>query len=265
MIKCTQKHYSKLMKYLNEDVIYNTFIIADIQNHGFNKDYQQIYMQTDDDDNCTGVFLKYYNNLILSSNADDMEIMSVLQLVDDSVNIIMGKSAIIKKIHEIYSNQTKKSRKEFYNEKKLLVLKSREKLLPENKEIRFASLEDVDKVHQFLMNIPSFQQMYSEKDMIKNRIKNHEGIHIIMEKNGEIIAHGNSAAKTYRTNMIGGVAVQQKHQGKGYGKEIVSALCENIINEHRMPCLFSDYPLEKSLYSQLGFETIGTWGTIELK
>ena len=59
------------------------------------------------------------------------------------------------------------------------------------------------------MTFPEMRALYAEKGMIENRICGKEGFHIIMEKEGEIIAHGNSAATTDQTCMMGGICVAQ--------------------------------------------------------
>ena len=69
--------------------------------------------------------------------------------------------------------------------------------------LRIAKLDDVDDIYQFLMSFPEFVAPYGEKAMIVNRITNNEGIHVLFEENGKIIAHGNSAAKTEKILYAG--------------------------------------------------------------
>ena len=80
------------------------------------------------------------------------------------------------------------------------------------------------------------------------------------EKEGEIIAHGNSAATTDQTCMMGGICVAQDMRKKGYAKEILHTLCEEIRRQGKIPCIFSPEKEQYSIFEELGFEKYGRWG-----
>lgn len=65
--------------------------------------------------------------------------------------------------------------------------------------------------------------------MIADRIRNNDGIHLMLERDGEIVSHGNSTAGAGRTVMLGGVGTAPAFRGRGYASEIVSALSRAVL------------------------------------
>ena len=128
--------------------------------------------------------------------------------------------------------------------------------------LRIAKLDDVDAIYQFLMSFPEFVAPYGEKAMIVNRITNNEGIHVLLEENGKIIAHGNSAAKTEKSCMLGGICVDPAYRGNGYAQKVLSVLSEYIHREGKMPCIFAPADSEYSIFEKTGFEIYGTWAVV---
>ena len=72
--------------------------------------------------------------------------------------------------------------------------------------------------------------------------------------------HGNSAATTDQTCMMGGICVAQDMRKKGYAKEILHTLCEEIRRQGKIPCIFSPEKEQYSIFEELGFEKYGRWG-----
>ena len=47
---------------------------------------------------------------------------------------------------------------------------------------------------------------------------------------------------------------------KGYAKEILHTLCEEIRRQGKIPCIFSPEKEQYSIFEELGFEKYGRWG-----
>ena len=56
----------ELLEYLRGEPVYNTFLLADISNFGFDKEFQNVYAEVEEDV-IHGVYLTFYQNLILYS------------------------------------------------------------------------------------------------------------------------------------------------------------------------------------------------------
>ena len=255
IIKCNSTHTKVLKDFLKNDMVYNTFILADIDIYGFDKSFQDVYMKNDDRGNCESVYLKFHNNLILAG--DNLDLDFIDSLLKQDINIVMGKDNLIKQVNEISSDNY------IYCTKYMYSLYENKKLLAMDNNIETATLSDVDDIYEFLQTIEGFENMYKSKDMIINRIKSGEGFHLFLKRDGKIISHANSAAKSEFTTMIGGIATAEDFRGKNLAKEIVSLISKRIILQGRVPCTFCDREKSESFLTDIGFKEVGKWGTLE--
>lgn len=258
ILVCGEENREGLLEYLNREPVFHTFLLSDMEQYGFYQQFQTIYMQEEGGD-CCGVFLKYYNNLILSGDEQILDYQGISGLMTDGITTVMGKAEIMEQVMK-YAGKTAGIT---YN--KLYVHKE-ETLMPDRNGyiIRFAQLEDVDRIYEFLMSFKEFTNLYSEKEMIENRIRSGEGIHVILEMDGQIAAHGNSAASTRLTCMMGGICVKEEFRRRGYAKEILRFLCGEIHRQEKIPCIFASESCSYSIFDELGFEVYGRWGVAQL-
>lgn len=259
--KCKKDEYQTLMEYLKKEEILNTFIISDLDNYGFDKDFQVTYMDTDEKGACIAVALIFHNNLIISGSLETMDFPFLETLLTDKINNVMGQGELVEAFDTYLNKHTEGQRN--YIEKTMYTLQH-QKSLETKFEIELAGLKDVDTIYEFIMGIPEISFLYKEKSMIHNRIESGEGIHLFIKEKGEIIAHANSAAGTSVSSMLGGVSVKKEYRNRGYGKGIVSAVCENILQNKKTVCLFSKSEYHDNLFIALGFEPYKKWGTLGL-
>ena len=92
MIKqCTNEDKELLLAYLKDEDVYNTFLIADIESYGFEQEFQKVYMEISKGQ-CRGVYLTFYQNLIIYSKENEINITFLQNLfIDFQPDIIMGK------------------------------------------------------------------------------------------------------------------------------------------------------------------------------
>lgn len=197
------------MQYLKAEPVYHTFLLSDLECYGFEHEFQQVYMQ-EKEGICEGVVLRYYNNLILSEFIEKPECKKIAELVTSEITTVMGKGENVEQVMRCVDRKWEI----IYNT--LYVHQNMKSLEKKVGEIRRAEKKDIERIYEFLMTFPEMRALYAEKGMIENRICGKEGFHIIMEKEGEIIAHGNSAATTDQTCMMGGICVAQDMRKKGY-------------------------------------------------
>lgn len=254
---CDEEDKFVLEQFLNKNPILHTYIIADLEQYGFDKEYQTVYIQ-EQDGICRGVFLKYYNNLILSKISLELTREEACGLLSPEITNIMGDMDSVYR----FAGQTDAEKK--VTENYLYAQKTPLCSTGEPEGTRIATAEDVDRIYSFLMEFPEFAGIYSEKGMIENRIRTNEGIHIFIEKDGKIIAHGNSAASAKTSCFLGGICVAEPYRGKGYAIKIIDALCREIHRKDKIPCIFAPMDKEYSIFRKAGFDIYGKWGTMQI-
>lgn len=256
--KCEEKDAEELLSFLKRELNYHTFILADIYHYGFDKPYQQIYVERKAGE-ISAVFLRYFTNLILAGTPGEDACREIWGLHEKQVRTVMGKAELVEQFTKwIREISEKPVAKELY------VLKNGEKLYSEGECVCAAGEKEIDVVYGFLMTIPGFRELYGEKEMIRNRIRNKEGEHLYFSTDKEIKAHANTAAATPWACMIGGVAVGPAYRHRGFGHRIVSAAARRALENGQRPIVFSEWPQEQNLFCDLGFQKIGNWGVLNL-
>lgn len=261
--RCVEADRQSLNSFLSRNEVCNTFMLADIHSFGFDKPYQRVYRQLSDTGTTVAVALVFHNNLLLAGDPAKMEVGAIAALVDKEIDTIMGPADLVRTL-ATHSSLTDQYPEATFSQRDLFRLTSSEFLLPVSGATRTATEGDVDAIHSFLMRIPQFQTIYADKEMIRTRIRENTGTHLLLEQGGVILAHANTAAQANSTVMVGGLGVDESSRGRGLARQVLSDLSTAMLQQGLAPCLFSDYPQDHSLYSPLGFRKVDDWGVLDL-
>ena len=144
---CGEKDREILIRYLKQEAVYNTFMLADISDFGFDEEFQTVYMD-EEEGKIKGVYLCFYKNLILYSKENEVNLPFLENLFFGFVpDVVMGKTENIDCVREVLKDYTGES-------KVLYLLEETGKLLDEAAEVLKAQPEDADDIFDFLQNIP---------------------------------------------------------------------------------------------------------------
>lgn len=253
--ECTGDDRELLYEYLGGEAVYNTFLLADIADFGFEEAFQTVYVD-EEQGAVKGVYLCFYQNFLLYCRENDVNMPFLEQLFSVyTPDVVMGKTEDVQKVQWILTDYTLESRG-------LYLFREEEELMEETAPIQKATEEDVEDIFHFLQSITELKHLYTSRQMIADRIGRCVGTHYIIRRDGEIIAHANSAAESELTTMIGGVSTAAEYRGQGMAGQIVSRLCRDILAKGKLPCLFSLRGEKDNLYNRIGFRKVGEWGTL---
>lgn len=258
IIKCGKEMEARILTYLEQEAEYNTFLTADIVNFGFDTDFQTVYASMEED-RIRGVFLAFYQNLIVAGRAEDEREFFEEYSREKKPQVIMGKEENVQSFLELAKEDY------IFRKRPLYHLKSDEKLETAeiSEDFKIGQPGEEDKIHAFLMSMDEIKGLYRSKKMIQDRLINRDGCHYYLEKDGELIAHGNSTAIGPYSAMIGGISVKPEYRNRGLGGLTVSKVAGELLKLGRIPCLFSEREEEHNLFTRLGFEKAGMWATLE--
>jgi len=261
--KLVEKDRGKLLSYLSIDPAINIFIIGDVEQFGFDSDFQELWGQFDKDENFKGVLLRYHKSFIPYHDTEFDTSgfkMLILDRSKDEDIIISGKESILKKYTTLKTGY--KSRSTFFCE-----LREASKLEGHIQiEIKKAVSEDAERIDDLLGCIDEFSTSIRNVDEIRNTIESKAGrIYYTEDSDGKMISVVQTTAENKHSAMIIGIATLMEHRRKGYTSQILSKLCIDLIAENKTPCLFYDNPKAGRIYHRLGFESIDSWMMIENK
>lgn len=258
LIKATEGDRSQILDYCMAEPNINIFIIGDIEIHGFESDFQDVWIQTIDD-KMTGIVLRYHDTFIVYSRDLDMAYTEVVELMAGAtVGVISGKESVIEPLAALLGEGFIQKNMAFCE------LKTPTRLHAQPQGVKIATLDEAYDIAEVYGKIKEFEGLYArEQDLrykqIANRISSGEGTHMISREGGHIISHGNTAAETSVSAMIGGVLTLPEWRRMGHASRIVSALCRYLLDKQKSVCLFYESPEAGHFFKQLGFEQTDQW------
>ena len=250
------------MEYCLSEPNLNLFILGDIENFGFENDFQEVWFQTIEA-RLTGIVLRYHDNLIVYSRDLDMDFHEVLALLETrKVRILSGKQTVMDGLYPFLANQFSKREMNFCE------LQDSSKLVNVTAAVQVAGPADALEIAEVYGKINEFAGLYaSEQDtrqrQIANRISSREGVHLFIRRDGNIVSHANSAAETSVSGMIGGILTLPEYRHQGLASQVISAVCQDLAQRGKSACLFYDNNGAHDLFQGLGFQVSNKWTILE--
>lgn len=259
--KLTEKDHKRIIEFLMEEPEFNLFIIGDIENYGYEQDFQTVWGMVDDK-RVDGVLLKYYNTFLpYSYNKRVLEKFSYL--ISLGAHVISGKSEIIDLL-KIYLERERIGEEKREYLARLSNLKGSFSINA-NYRLKKAKIEDIDRLLQFREKIEEFQSIPQNKNAIINKLKTGSGrIYYIENEEGLIVSKAATSAENSFSAMVVGVATLPEYRYQGLASYCVHRICNDLIGEGKTPVLFYDNPEAGKIYEKIGFENIGNWSILKL-
>lgn len=251
-----EKDRQHVLKVLVKEPSINLFIIGDIENFGFDKDFQQLWGHFHGDQ-LVGVLLRFRESFIPYYTVDDPDIKPFLEIIKSHQGdmILSGKESILSLFKEELKDFSPRSL--FFCE---LKDGSGLALNKEQQRVKVAAVSDAQRVVDMVDQITEFSGVGSSVDMMKHKIETKTGrVYYIEDEHEQILSLAQTTAENSMSAMIVGVATEKEARGQGLASLCMTKLCQDVIDEGKTLCLFYDNPKAGSIYHRLGFKTIENW------
>jgi predicted GNAT family acetyltransferase len=255
IIKTDAAWHEKVMDYLSEEPALNLFIIGDIENFGYEADFQDIWADVDDDGIIQGILLRYFGNYLpYAKGAIDAEAFSQIINKDTRYEMLSGKKEITEQFYPYVNFE--RTKETFFAE-----LKDSSQL---NKEtirdgIQAAGLADVDRLMALKSQIKEFDIRETARQSLEQAITTKTGRTYFFQEGDYIVSCASTTAENSLSAMIVGVCSHPDKRNHGLASRCMNALCLDVLAEGKTLCLFYDNPKAGSIYKRLGFQDIGIW------
>lgn len=245
-----------LMERLKQDPSRTMFIYGDIQQNGLETDYQEIWLD-EQDDTIGAVLLRYNNNFVFYIFDKVYDLNGFKERLNDPrINIMSGSKSQIDSLPSELSNSFTFRTMYFCECKEL-------KDNVDTPKVIRAQSKDATAIAQSFYSITEFsdfntnledraQRMFDKLETQKSRA-------FIVYDQDKVIAHANTSVETDASVMVGGVFTLPDYRTQGIASQVVYALTKDCLNEGKTPCLFYDNPKAGSIYHRLGYETFDLW------
>lgn len=253
-----EKDKEHVLSFLYNEPEINLYIIADIQNYGFDSDIVEIYAEFKNND-YFAVMSRNLNYITFYQLEGDFNTKWVDIFHQKDFYFISGKFPVIKRFHPYF--------KDMFDDK-MDFMRSTEFHIDRTLDLSDIQIlktkEDAAKVYDFLNSIEELHSVHKQtkEEYIDYLMHNsHEnGTTCFIEREGEVIASASAVMETRKSAMVVGVASHANFRGEGLGKKVMHYLLDYYVNKkNKTLCLYYDDPIAEKLYKSYGFEDIDRW------
>ncbi|WP_408010622.1 GNAT family N-acetyltransferase [Pseudalkalibacillus sp. A8] len=225
--KLTKNDHEKVMGFLSEERALNLFIIGDIENFGYETNFQEIWGEWNKDGHMIAVLLRYKGNFIpYAKGPFDVEGFAKIISSVENFQILSGKEDIIDQFSDyIYSNKKKGM---YFAE---MIDGEALGLNLDREDIRIAEDEDVDTIFSLRERIEEFSGSMASRDSMLHSIQSKTGRTYFIKEGDIAITSVSTTAENSMSAMVVGVCTDTDHRNKGLASRCLSALCDDVLKE----------------------------------
>lgn len=255
--KLTESNRESLLEYLYVEGSLNIFIIGDVEAYGFDKNFQTIYGEFDDENNYLAVLLFYRENCIFYSHNRKFNTEWLKIYSKHDFKYLSGAQSIFDNLIEYFKDF--KVQPMFFCEANSL----EEGLNDTAYEVKKVNTkEDCEKLFDILISINEFDYKNKTKDdFVTSKLLGLKmGSTLYIEENGKIISTVATTAETTKSAMVVAVATLESARKRGLATILMKHLMKEYFEEkNKYLCLFYDNPTAGNIYKKLGFKDVDKW------
>ncbi|MNM28222.1 FR47-like protein [compost metagenome] len=255
--KLSAEDREEVLAMLGKEPARNLFFISDVENFGFDQDFQELWGDFDAEGQLIAVLLRYEKGyLSYAQGRFDTEGFAEILRNDPHMAMLSGGSEFVE---PYFSLLDFRKRKQMYFAE-LKEVNEEAVSDPGDAVIRRAGLEDVEAVCALTDIIEEFEvSPESSRSSLRRTLETGTGRTYLVEREGRVIATASTTAENSVSAMVISVATHPDYRGQGLASGVVTALCSELNTEGKSLCLFYDNPKAASIYKRIGFRDIGDW------
>lgn len=255
--KLCDDNRDNVLNFLLDEAAFNLFIIGDILNNGFDKEYMEVWGDFNDIGDLKAVLLRYFNNYIPYYKDMSYDTAGFADIISGrgGKRLISGKSDVVNNFRGVLENCV-------LTDKYFCQLQDKSKLLDSTDRylVKRATIEDAERLSDMIDSIAEFANTGESREMLENTIANGSGrYYYIEDEDKNILSVAGTSAENKYAAMIVSVATVLKNRRQGLAKACLGSLCRDTLRDCQSLCLFYSNLEAGSIYHAIGFETIGMW------
>ncbi|MGD7052550.1 GNAT family N-acetyltransferase [Sutcliffiella horikoshii] len=256
--RLAEADHEKCFDFLGEQPAENLFIIGDIEAYGYEKDFQRLWGEFNEDGELIAVLLNYEENFIpYAKGAFDAEGFANIMLNDPKFTMMSGLKDVTARIEPFVMHRLKRKRQTYYA--KCTALSHELVATVDTSKVIQAIPEDADRLVQLLKSVPEFSDSIITVERKKRVLAEGVSRSFFVEEEGMMVSTASTTAENTVSAMVVGVATLEKFKKKGYATQCMVKLCNQLLQEGKELCLFYDNPSAGVIYKRIGFQDIGFW------
>lgn len=262
----TEADRERTLRFLEEESALNLFLIGDIHNYGFDKEFQQLWGDFDGDGDLRGVLLRYRGSWIpYAPGPFDVEGFARVIRAGREAAVLSGIDRVTEPFRGMQGlpfRWENKRRTHFARLTESTELDRMEKEVS-SLPVRPMTLKDVPTLARLSEHIVEFESADREEEL-RASLKSGDARGYWAEDGGCAVAMARTAAENPASAMVVGVGTHPSYRQAGLATQLMIRLCRELLKEGKSLCLFYDNPRAGAIYRRLGFREIGYWDMIRV-
>ncbi|EFF41432.1 GNAT family N-acetyltransferase [Mycoplasmopsis alligatoris] len=258
MKKAEQKDIERILQKANEKPLNNFFIIGDIELY-WKKGHKDTFVYFSEQDNkINSIYLVYFKTLLIYTTSE-LNYQDLFKL--NSLHEIVNVLCLDDYTQGQFKNYLDFSKTKYYLKTEEALAFNYKNFTRENFQSKPLLVEDVAAFLESKKQINEFKMLgNSSDDDLKNyteKLKNNTFISYVIKKDNKIIASASSDSWSDKVACITGVFCLEEYRKNKYASDCLKNLVYHIVNNKKLtPLLFTDSPIAKQMYLNLGFELL---------
>lgn len=261
IVEIKEKDKKILTDYIGKDYGKCLYVYIDLCKYNLdNNENFFAWAQYNNNNEIIAVITEYYKGIQLYSKNVDFNQDEIAEFIHaKNPSIVLGIKETIDKMKPYMPG---------YTEELGTVGQIRELKYPANKDAYSAPVEELEDIVKVVAADEAIGQPYGFDSLYtqyKERKEENFGRNFVLrdrENDNRIIGHAGTYAELSELAVVGGVITAPEYRGKGFSKETLAALCEELLSEGKDVFSFYYIPAATKMHTGVGFEKIGDWAKL---
>ena len=255
IIKIDSSYHYEIIKYLKKEEEFNFLTIGDIERYRYNNYFFNIWAGINNNGDIEGLLVKCFEYITFYAY-DNFDVNEFAELIGKmEYSEISGKSEMVDRL--AYKLRLIKNRKVKFCklDKDIFLKNNKEYFLNDNTKLKKIKYRHLHKISKLYEQIDEFEN--TSIDNLRSGLKTGRGYFI--EINKQIVSMAKSTGENRNNAMIVGVGTHPNYRNLGLATKCIVKICEELLDENKIPCLFYDNEKAGCIYNKLGFRQLGNW------
>ncbi len=259
IVTCKNENIKSVFDYIGEDYGKCLYIYIDLKKYGIDDENFNVWIQYNENNEICAIISEYYGGIQIYSKKQDFIHEEIIEFITDKdPNVLFAVKPIIDSI---------KGSLPQYEQETGIVGELIKLEYPPNKDAYSAPMEELEEIVSIIAEDEDIGKPYGFDSLYEQyceRKKDNFGRNYVLrdDKNNEIICHAGTYAELPELAVIGGVITSIPYRGKGFSKETLSSLCDELLSENKRVFSFYYVPAATRMHIGVGFKQIEEWSKL---
>lgn len=259
IIQCKDEDIETVFDYIGEDYGKCLYIFIDLKKFGLDDENFDVWIQYNKEGAICAIISEYFGGIQIYSREQNLLLEEIADFIKEKdTHVLFAIKPIIDRLKLFLPG---------YEQETGTVGELMELKYPPNPKAYSAPMEELAEIVRIVADDEGIGKPYGYDSLYEQYTQRKEenfGRNFVLrdEETNDIICHAGTYAELPELAVIGGVITAPAYRGKGFSKETLSSLCEDLLSENKRIFSFFYIPSAEHMHYGVGFEKIEDWSKL---